>query len=135
MQITPFKRLISEDYDKQYASLVEKLGGALNAFCDDVFNAFNNNLSIDDNFNQVKKSITVTVNATGTPATPLKFKSGLKSNCYGITVVAATNQTSASTYPTSYPFFSFTQSDGIITVNNISGLQANNIYLLSLILF
>lgn len=135
MKIQPFKRLISSDYDKEYQALITKLGGALNVFNDDLYNALTNNLSIDDNFNQVKKQLTVSVNATGAPLTTLSFKSGLSANCYGTVVVSATNTSSPTSYPTSQPFISFSQNSGIITVNNITGLQANNIYNLNIIVF
>lgn len=132
--VQPFKRIVLEDYDKQYRDLVDKLGSAINLFNDDVYNAFDNGLDIEDNFTSVKKSLTVMVDSTGKPTTVTQLKTGLPSICYGIQVLNAVNQTTTTTYPTGTPFLSFTENSGILTINNITGLQANNKYVLSLIL-
>lgn len=135
IKIQPFKRINIEDYPSQYQELISSLGSSVNLFTDEVYNALQNSLSIEDNLDQSKQSITVTVSSKGQPTTPLVFKSNLVNNCYGIEVVSATNNTSQTTYPTSCPFISFSQSNGVITVNNITGLPANNQFTLNLILY
>lgn len=135
MKIQPFKRLIKEDFEEKFRPLIEKLGYVLNSFGDDVGNALNNNLSIEDNFNQAKKTVSVLVNASGTPVPTLNIKTGLKTNCYGIEVVKVVNNTLATSYPTGYPFLSFTEVNGVLTINNITNLTAGSKYTLNLILY
>ena len=135
MKIQPFKRINIEDYPDQYQDLISNLGSSINLFTDEVYNALQNNLSITDNLNQSKVSIKVSVDASGAPTQTLQFKTNLTASCYGINVVNVVNNTNSTTYPTGMPFISFSQSNGVITVNNITGLQPSNQYTLSLILY
>lgn len=135
MKLQQFKRLIKEDVAEKDRPLMEKLAYALNPFCDDVTNALNNNLSIEDNLNQKKKSITVVVDGSGIPTQTLQLATNLASNCYGIVVVKAINSTTPTSFVTGYPFISFSEANKIITINNITGLTAGPTYVLSLILY
>jgi hypothetical protein len=49
-----------------------------------------------------------------------------------MSVVSASNQTNPGIYPTAAPFVSFTYSGDIVTILNITGLQANSQYSLTL---
>jgi hypothetical protein len=134
MKISSFKRLIKEDVEDQFKPIMEKIGTSVNVFAEEVTEAFNNKLSIEDNFNQTKRQVTVTVNAGGVPIAPLQFKSDLAGNCYGIQTVRAENMTSSSVYPTGYPFFTYTEKNGVITVSHITGLPSGNKFKLNLVL-
>lgn len=129
------KRLIREDVSEEDRALAEKVGGIINSSFEQIAKLFDNNLSIEDNFNQSKKDIIITVNTSGTPITAVQFKTDISGNCAGIQVIKAENQTNVRTYPTGCPFISFSESNGVITVNNITNLQANNKYKLKLIIY
>ena len=130
--IDNFKKIVQEDYDKQYQDMINKLAYSINPFAEQVVDALDNGISITDNLNWGKATITVTVDSTGTPTTITKFKSGITGNSYGVAVEKAVNTTNATVYPTSAPFISYSESNGVITVNNISGLPANNKFTLNL---
>lgn len=91
-KIQSFKRIIEEDFPKEYKGLISKLAYSLNTFADDVSNALNRNLSISDNLNLNIKDVNVTVNNAGAPTTTLIIKTGLPGNCSGVAVVKASNQ-------------------------------------------
>lgn len=135
MKINTFKRIIKEDVKEEYRELVEKLAFSINPFAEEVVKALSNNLSVPDNFNQKFRDITVEVDASGIPKQTLAFKTNLVTNCKGILTIRATNVTSSTTYPTGYPFLTFTEADGILTINHITGLPANNSFTLKLLLY
>lgn len=134
-KLQSFKRIIIEDFEEKDRTLVGKLASSINSFAEDVLNALTNNISIDDNMNFVKKDLTLTVDSNGRPTTKTTLKTGLKSVCVGTQVIRATNLTNTTTYATSQPLISFTDNSGVITIQQVSGLQANNKYQLKLILY
>ena len=135
MKLQAFKRLIKEDVEEQYRPLVEKIGFSVNNFAEEVIKALSNNLSIEDNFNQNKKDITVQVDSSGIPTTTTQLKTGLSTICAGITVIKADNITAPRTYPTGYPFINYTENQGVITINHITGLQSGYKYQLKVVLY
>ncbi len=134
MQVQPYKRIVTEDYDNKDQDLISKLAFSLNQPLQDITTALNKNLNIDDNFQLIKKDLTVQVDSNGKPTVVLQFKTGLPGSCAGIQVIKATNQTNSNVYVTSQPFLTFTENSGVLTVNNITGLPANNVFQLRLIL-
>lgn len=90
-----------------------------------------------ENLNQALFQIDVIVDSTGKPSIGNKVNLGTaKSQPSGMTVIRAQNLTNASVYATSQPFISYTPvGNGIINFNNISGLQANNKYRLTVIAY
>lgn len=133
-KIDNFKKIIKEDFDKQYQDLADKLGYSVNPFAEQVVDALTNGLSIDDNFNWAKKQITITVDSSGKPTQTMQFKSGITGASYGISVEKAVNLTSPTVYPTNTPFINYSETSGLITINNISGLPASNKFTLNLII-
>lgn len=134
-KIQGFKRLITEDFEEKDRSLVGKIGFVLNTFAEEVSVALNKNLSISDNLNLAQKDITVTVNGLGVPTTPTNVASGLSNLCRGMQVVRAINQTNPQVSPTSCPFITFVDNAGQINISKITGLQSDNKYLLTVILY
>lgn len=135
MKLSSFKRIIAEDFDEKDRPIVSKLAYAINVFADDVLNALDKNLSIEDNLNINKKEITASVDANGVPVVPISIKSGLNGPCFGIDVIRAINNTNPNISPTSCPFITYADINGQISVNKISGLQPNNRYTLRLVLY
>jgi hypothetical protein len=135
MKIQGFKRLIIEDFDEKDRPLASKVANVLNVFAEEVGSALNKNLSIEDNLNSTIKSITVIVDANGVPVSKTSVSSGLQTLCSGIQVIRAINQTSPSLSSISCPFITFVDNGGDINISKITGLQANNKYLLRIILY
>lgn len=134
MKLESFRRLIKEDVDEKDRPLMDKIGYSINSFADQVLQAFKNNITIEDNLNWSKRQIEVTVDASGIPTMPSQFKSGISSSTYGISVEKAVNVTTPLIFPTTAPFISFSESNSLITINNISGLPSGNKFRLNLII-
>ncbi len=135
-KIQSFKRVISEDFDPKDRDLVDKIAFVVNPFGDDVTRAFTNNLSIDDNMNWSKKDVTITTNSAGNPVGTITIKTGLDHLCDGTQVIKVTNNTSSNTYPSGMPLISFTENtNGVITINNITNLPVSSTLSLRIILF
>lgn len=135
MATTQFKRIVIEDFNDEERKLVSKLAYIINDAFDIITYSLNKGLSIKDNLKQDITTLTVTVDANGKPKIPSSLKYVLSSNCQGIIVIRAINSTNPSIFPEQTPFVNFTQnSPGILTIDNISGLQANQEYKLTLIL-
>lgn len=135
-QIQQFKRLIVEDFDSKDKELVGKIAYSVNTFADDVSRALNNNISIENNMNIIKKTFTITLDSKGNVSGGNSIKTNLTHNCDGITVIKVINTTTPSLLPTGTPFISFTEpSIGTISINNITNLAASNSYTIKAILF
>lgn len=135
MKLPGYKRIITEDFDKDYQELVSKIGYSLNNYIDSLQQALNKNLTIDDNLNQNLLDIKVIVDTNGLPTIQSQLKISLKGNCRGIIVVNVKNTTNTNVYPTSTPFVSFEQvTSTLINIKHITGLIANNTYELRLLI-
>ena len=124
------RRLLKEDFDKEYRDLIDKLAYVENAFRDDVLNQVNGNLDFD-NVKCDLVTFTVTVNGSGVPQGNTKFKSKVLAPA-GLTVVSIRNLDDPSTagYPTSHPWIIPVALSGqVIEMYKIlGGLVANQRY-------
>jgi len=128
-------RIIAEDFEKDDQELIGRLGGVLNHFMEQTFEAFAGRIDFD-NLDQEVKTIQITVDGSGTPVGESQFSSEKLSRAKGSVVIAARNLDNIANFPTSVPFVVFSSvQDSLYKINNISGLQANEKYELVLILF
>lgn len=131
MKIQSPKRIIVEDFDSEDRNTVEKLGFTVNTFNEDVFNAMNKNLTIEDNLNQQIKTLSnIEVDGSGKPITSLAFQNNLKGKIQGTQVIRVLGG-----IPTAQPFITFTESNNVVTINNISGLASGTKYTIYVLLF
>lgn len=132
MKIQLPKRIRVEDFEKQYQDLVSRLGYSINSFYDDITNVVNGNIDFD-NMNRQLVTVDVTIDNTGavvnTPQVKYLLRSG-KVN--GLIVAGAVNINAPATTPTSAPWVSYIFSNGILTINSVTGLQNNSQYRLTL---
>lgn len=135
MKLSNFKRIISTDFAVEEQPMIEKLGRNLNDGIDELYFALNNKLTFEDNFLASVKELEVTVDALGTPTTRTSILLSNNLPVKGTHVVAATNKTDGSKYPTSAPFISFTQNGTSLFIDNITGLRANYRYVVRFIAF
>lgn len=127
------KRLAKEDFSAEDRELIGKLAFPLNSFMEQVRNLLDGNIDFQ---NLKQELVTVDVTAvSGFPTVLTKFKSNLSGKILGMHCVMATNLTDGTNYPTSAPFISFTQDSGIVTIQNVSGLQDSETYQLKLVLY
>lgn len=136
MNIPSYRRLFKQDFDSKDQPLVERLSYTINIGFETLYQALSNRLSFNDNFNANVKTFQVQVDANGDPVgSNLGFSTTISGNVVGILVINARNLKDSNTYPTTAPFVSFTGSSGSIKINNITGLQANTLYSLTVIAF
>lgn len=130
MKIAGYKRINKTDFPEDEQALVEKIASSVNDGISNIQNALNKNLSISDNILCTVKDITVSVGADGVPTVSTSFQIDISGTIKGLIVILAQNQDNTSTYPTTAPFISFVQSGKNVIINHITGLQADNKYLL-----
>jgi hypothetical protein len=111
------------DYPEEYAEVIEIIGGTLNDFMRQVVELSRANIDFDNLTSEII-SFEVTVNESGAPTNTLNLKVNKKATPSGFNVIAA--RANGNGYPTSAPFISFTAKGNFnITIDNISGLKAN----------
>lgn len=139
MKLSNFRRILTDDFAKEYQALIEKLCNYINPNTELVYTALSNRLTFTDNFDATVKIFSVTVDANGTPTStttiPLNIVNNTTPKASGSLVIKADNLTNSNVYPTGGVFLSFTQSGNIITITNITGLPANNKFNLSTVMF
>lgn len=134
MKLPSFKTLIASDFEKIYKKLVDQLSLSLNNGVQILYTALNNNLSLRDNLNCTVKDVLVTVDANGKPTQSTAFTlSNSNAKVDGITVIMALNQSNTSVYVNSQPFITGTQSSNTYIINNITGLQVQQQYLIRVV--
>jgi hypothetical protein len=133
-KLKSYKRIITSDFDPEYKGLVETMGGTLNDSFNDLYFAVNGRLDLRSNIACTVKDIDITVNPQGNPINRTVFTTdNPQAQVLGITVIFAQNQVNSNNYPTSQPFISYTPVENGILINNITGLQPNQRYLIRLI--
>ena len=131
-KIPDLKRIAKEDFSSEDQELVGKLGFIINSFHEQVRNALNKNLTID-NLSQEVKTLEFTTGENGQPLNKLTFKSGLTTNLQGIIVLRLVITSSNTSYPSQMPIISWAQNDSLVTITNIGGLIAETKYKLTIL--
>lgn len=133
MKIGSFRRIFYTDYPSDQQSLIQKLSVTINNGFDQLYTALQNNLALADNIACTVKTVTLTVDSTGTPTTSASFSITTTGTITGLTVMAASNQTTSTVYPTSAPFITYTQNNQLINITNVAGLPAGNSFQLTVV--
>lgn len=121
MKLNIVKRIQTEDFPKEDQSLVEKIAYPINIFIEQVLEAFNRNLTIEDNLPFDIKTIPITAN-TNTPTSSAAFKTILN-NVRGIIAVNALNaENDTNLTATVGVEYVFSKTQGIVTIEKIYGL-------------
>lgn len=132
MKLTGYKRIIKEGVPKEYHVLIDAIAPSINDFADQVINAFNKNITVEDNLNMEIKTLEVVVDGGGIPTMSTAFKSNLADRVRGIVVIRAENLTNSTVYPTAAPFITYSENNSVITINHIAGLPASDKFKLRL---
>ena len=133
MKLGNYKRIISNDYPEENQKLIEQLGRQLNDGIEQLFAATGGKLTFADNFLSTVRDVEVTVGTNGNPINKTSIALDRTDIVQGILVISAVNKTNAAVYPLNSPFVSFTQNGTQLFIDNVTGLQANNRYLIRLI--
>lgn len=130
-KLPPIKRLIVEEFDKEYRPLLEKLLYPINQFFESVSSSFNNSLTFSENF--AAQELDIEVTAPVSPANIINFKSTLRGPCKGIICTRVEDLTIPTAVLASAPFIQFNNGTGQISIINVTGLIANHQYRLHLV--
>lgn len=125
------KKIRAEDFAEDQRETIQKLGFTFNSFADEVYQALNKRLDYD-NLSRELVTVTIQIDTTGKLINPPQIKTSLLSKIRGIQTINAINLRNSTIYPTGYPFVSWTINGQIITVLNVTGLQNNSEYQLTL---
>lgn len=129
-RLTNVQRIIIEDFQEEDRETVSKLANILNYFMTQVTDTVNGRLDYE-NINKQAVTVDVTVDASGKPIQTTNFSA--QQGLLGASVIRAQNLTNSAVFPTGQPFVSFTPvQSGLYRVSNITGLQPNNKYRLTL---
>ena len=134
MKINNVRQIRAEDFEKELQQPMSQLGSILNSFMQEVVELADKRIDFENKV-EILKTIDITVDSNGTPVLNNKVAVD-KSSIRGTQVINALNLTNTRTYPTQQPYISYTAlGGGFIQINNITGLQANNKYRLTIIVF
>lgn len=129
-RLNTIKRLVIEDYPKNYQDLLQGLFFVLNQYLEQVYSLFNKGLNFNDNFQALDTEATFTA-----PANNFKVQMTLKQNPKGCMVLRVDDLTDSSAILTSAPFVQFTNSSNEVIINNITGLVSGHKYRVRLVFF
>lgn len=128
------KRIRTEDFDPEYQTLVDRIGGCFNDFTDEIYRAFNNGIDFT-NLSQQIVTLDLTTDSSGNLINPPPVKFNILGyRLKGMQVISATNLVNSNIYVTSQPFISWTINGNIITILNVTGLPINSSFRLTVIL-
>jgi len=131
------KRLVKEDFSQDDQDLIDRLGYVINPAFESISRILNKGIDVTSNLNQQIIDFSLRVDATGSLITDKFVRFSLANNqCRGVQVIAAVNLDNPAVYPTTQPFVSFriTQTAGVLSIENVTGIQANTRYRLTLLL-
>ena len=132
MSLLPsYRRIYLTDYAASYKDLISTLSVSVNNAFDSIFQAMNNGISLKDNILCTVVSVPIKVDSSGNPVQATSFKVTYTTATLGTQVIAAIGPTGV--YPLSQPFISSTQNGTTVIINNITGLQANTQYTLTVV--
>lgn len=132
MKLQSVKRIIKESLPSQYHDLVGVVGYSFNTFAEDVINAFNKKITVDDNLNMEYKTIEVNVNATGVPVNTTQFRTVVV-NTRGVIIIRCEDLSATPAAPDGAPFMTYSINNNILTVSAVTGLKPNRNYRLTVL--
>ncbi len=129
-RITTPSIIRGEDFPEETRETVDKLASIINPFMDETYRQMNGNINFE-NLNRQLVTVDVKINSSGTVVNSPQIRMSIRSRLGGTNVISAENLVNSNTYPTSHPFLSWTVNGNILTITNITGLQANSTYRLT----
>lgn len=123
------RRLNREDF-QDAPQWLDPMLNTLNSFMDSVYNIFNRNVSLTDNLNIQLTTISVETDGSGN-ISPVKIKTTVRGRVNGIVVIRAVSDSGNS----QAPFVDYIQSENIITISKIAGLNLSTKYKIIMLVF
>ena len=136
MKLASFKRLDKQNFDQKDQDLIDKLAFILNNDIQSLTDVLNGKVSLLDNFFCTVKDVPIVVDSNGIPKNAAQFQiDKVNMRILGCQVIKALNQTNSNAFPTGAPFISFTPGSNIVTIDHITGLQANQNYIITVVAY
>lgn len=126
-RIPDLKRITKEDFPEKYRDLIEKLAFPINSFHEQVRSVLNKNVNFE-NLNQELKTLNFTTNENSQPINALTFNSGLSTRVQGMIITRIVITSDNTAFAETQPVISWTQNEKLITINNISNLEPETQY-------
>jgi len=134
-KLATYKRIITSDFDQKDKKLVEQIAFSINDGFNALYGAVDGKLALTSNIFCTVKDVEVIVNASGIPTNSASFMLDKTGQVLGTQVLYAANQVNSAVYPTAQPFISYTQNGTSVIINHISGLQANQRYIVRIVAY
>lgn len=135
MKLPSLRKILTSDFEDEIKAVIEKLANSINYNFERLWTIVNGKITFDNTAWSVK-DITVTVNSSGVPTETIGFTSTSNpARPIGSVVIDVQNLTNPTSYPTSGVFVSYSESNGQVTINHITGLTSGNKYKLKIIFF
>lgn len=133
MKIQSFKRIVKENFPEKSRDIADAIGGSVNVFAEEVLNAFNKKITVDDNLNMEYKEVDVTVNEQGVPVNKTEYKVNLLGRIRGVSVIRADILSNSRAYLNGAPFITFSLNNDLVIIQHITGLVPGVKYRLTLL--
>lgn len=135
MKLYNVTEIRAEDYNQEDQQTISKLGNVLNPFMQQVVELADGRIDFE-NLDINIRSFEITVDADGVPTLNNKIQTG-KSSVRGFNVISSTNTTNLAVTATAQPYIaSYTiLGGGLVQINKITGLVANNKFRLNVIIY
>lgn len=131
MKIRIPEKLRTEDFDSEHQDTVGKIAKIYNQFTESVFRVLDGNIDFTNLSRQIV-TIDITTDATGKLVNPPQIKLTIPGRVNGLNCISAINLVKSDVYPTSAPFISYSVGNSILTILNVSGIQNNSQFRLTI---
>jgi hypothetical protein len=126
MKIQTFKRLNKNDYPEEYRDLIDQLSFIINDGFETLYNTLDGRVNPDNTLTAVKDA-QVIVNESGIPQSRvnISLENTKVKKAIGCMVISIINANNPIVYPEAGVTVSWVQEGNSVTVNHLTGLQAN----------
>lgn len=132
----PAQKKISKEDMKEAPKWVDSMIGIINSFMESVYQALNKNITFQENIASFIKEITYVTGASypGTAHEVVTFQSSLKAKPIGVQAIQVVEKSNYSP-PPGPVWVPWTESNDVISIGSITGLEASKSYTIRLLVF
>lgn len=124
------RRIVPENFPEEFQAVADIIGASLNQFQQEVIQVLDHGVDYD-NLRRELITVDVRIDGSGMVINRPSIRSTLTSKIRGAIVINSVNLDNPSIYPLQTPFISFTLRGNIIDILNVTGLQNNSQYRLT----
>lgn len=133
MKLPQIKKILREDI-KEAPNWVNGIIGPVNTFMESVYQSLNKNITFDQNIASFIKEITYRTPSTyPTGVEIVQFQNNLRTKPIGIIVLQVYDKTNY-TAPPGPVYIPWIEDNGTININTITGLEADKIYTIRMLI-